>query len=365
MEEALQLASMAAGRTWPNPLVGALLVKEGTVVGSGFHSRAGEAHAEINALNVAGSKAQGATCYVNLEPCCHTGQTGPCTTALIEGGVSRVVYGMQDPNPQVSGQGIQKLKEAGIETIGPVLEDACRSLNAPFIVAQKEGRPFLSLKLALSLDGMIADQNRNSSWITGPSARKVGHKLRAMHQAILVGAETVRRDDPRLTPRDIGDFEQNNTTRIVITRGDLDLQGKALLEDIESHPLWVVTSPEGAKSETLAWAAGQGVQILTVPSHQNEGLNIRLVLETLFHQGIIALFCEGGADLAGQLIQADLVDRMHIFRAPIALGSKAGLPGIGDLGINELSEAKRFRRVGVLEHAPDIEEILEREVKLW
>jgi diaminohydroxyphosphoribosylaminopyrimidine deaminase/5-amino-6-(5-phosphoribosylamino)uracil reductase len=272
---------------------------------------------------------------------------------------------MQDPYVEVSGKGLEDLKKAGIETLGPVLEDACRTLNAPFIVAHKEARPFVSLKLALTLDGMIADKNRNSSWITGPAARKVGHKLRSMHQAIMVGAETVRRDNPRLNPRDTDGQGLSNPTRIIVTNGNLDLRGKALLDDIEHHPVWVVTGAHGAESDHMSWAADQGVKILKINSNDPQRLDPHVILNALFQEGIMAVFCEGGAELAGQLIRADLVDRIHIFRAPIALGASAGLPGIGDLGINELSDAKRYRRVGVLEHGPDIEEILEREDNPW
>ena len=365
MEEAIELASMGAGRTWPNPMVGAIIVKNGQRVGSGFHARAGQAHAEVNALATAGSEAKGATCYVTLEPCCVTGRTGPCTSALIEAGIKRVVYGMRDPNPRVDGRGVKLLQKEGIETLGPILEDACRALNAPFIVAQTQKRPFITLKLALSLDGMIADKNRNSSWITGAAARITGHTLRAQHQAVLVGAETLRRDDPRLTPRDAEGFGLDNPTRVIITRGSVDLRGKAILEDLPTHPVWVLTSPDGAQSDDLKWAADQGVKILETETDTKGSLPISGVQKVLFEQGIMALFCEGGANIAAQLIRADAVDRMHIFRAPIALGSQAGLPGIGDLGINELSEAKRFRRVGVLEHGPDIEEILEREITPW
>jgi diaminohydroxyphosphoribosylaminopyrimidine deaminase/5-amino-6-(5-phosphoribosylamino)uracil reductase len=284
---------------------------------------------------------------------------------LIEAGIKTVVYGMKDPNPMVSGQGIELLIAAGIEVSGPLLEEDCRVLNAPFILAQKEKRPFVSLKLALSLDGMLADRHRQSSWITSDAARIEGHRLRARHQAVLVGAETVRQDNPRLTPRDRGEIGRANPIRIILTRGQLDLRGKAILDDLKEHPLWIMTSAEGAQSPEMRWAEAEGARILQIELGESGKIDLPSALNELYQEDIIALFCEGGADLAGQLLRANLVDRMHIFRAPIALGGEAGLPGFSDLGINELSEAKRFRRVGLVEHPPDIEEILEREDPLW
>jgi len=201
MQMALNLAAGARGRTSPNPMVGAVVVKDGRVIGSGYHLRAGAPHAELHALNEAGAAARGATLYVTLEPCCHHGRTGPCTEAVIGAGVAKVVVAMTDPNPRVSGGGIRKLRQAGIEVVLGVLEDEARRLNEVFIKYITTGRPFVVAKAAMSLDGKIATRSGKSQWITGPGARARGHRLRDWYDAVLVGIGTVLADNPSLTTR--------------------------------------------------------------------------------------------------------------------------------------------------------------------
>jgi len=201
MRRALALAERGRGDTRPNPVVGAVIVRGGRVLAEGYHHRAGEPHGEIDALNHLGGRAPGATIYVNLEPCCHTGRTGPCTSALIAAGVRRVVVGCLDPNPRVDGRGVRRLRRAGVRVDVGCLEDACRETNRGFFVWVRERRPLVTLKVAATLDGFIAGVGGAPAWITGPDARRAAHGLRAAHDAVLVGAGTVRSDDPRLTVR--------------------------------------------------------------------------------------------------------------------------------------------------------------------
>jgi len=365
MEEALDLAELGRGTTWPNPMVGAVIVRDGNIVGRGYHLQAGGPHAEVMALEAAGDQAQGASCYVSLEPCCHEGRTPPCTLSLIDAQIGEVVYALADPFPAVAGKGLDKLREAGITVQGPLLEDKARALNAPFLIAHRQKRSAVRLKLALTLDGMIADQEGQSQWLTGPAARLEVHRLRAQHQAVMVGAETVRADNPRLTPRDRGNFGRSQMTRVIITRGGLNLDGSHLLDEVNEHPVWVLTTPAGAASKELKSAGQQGAQIIETAQKSDGFIDLEDGLHQLFNRGIVSLMCEGGATLAGQLLQADLVDRLHIFRAPKVLGGESGKSGFSAPGIDGLAQARQFRRIATKTHDEDIEEILVPEAGIW
>ncbi|MBR57658.1 MAG: riboflavin biosynthesis protein RibD [Myxococcales bacterium] len=365
MKEALDLAELGRGTTWPNPMVGAVIVKDGDIVGRGYHLKAGGPHAEVMALESAGEQALGATCYVSLEPCCHDGRTPPCTRALIDAQVGEVVYALADPFPAVAGKGLAQLREAGITVHGPLLEKEAQGLNAPFLIAHTKQRAAVRLKLALTLDGMIADRDGQSQWLTGPSARTEVHRLRAQHQAVMVGAETVRADNPRLTPRDRGNVGRSEMTRIIITRGGLQLDGSHLLEEIDEHPVWVITTASGATSAELVSAQKQGVQILEAASTPDGFVDMEDGLQQLFQRGIVSVMCEGGSKLAGQLLQDDLVDRMHIFRAPKVLGGESGRSGFSAPAIDGLAQARQFHRIATKTHDEDIEEILVPESGLW
>ena len=365
MEEALALAKKADGETWPNPMVGAVLVRGGNTVGRGYHKGPGQAHAEVAAILDAGDEAEGSTCFVNLEPCNHTGRTPPCSEAIIKAGIKKVIYGMTDPNPRVSGRGIRRLQDAGVEVEGPLLESAAQSLNAPFVIAQKEKRAAVSLKLALTQDGMLADARGYSGWITGEKARRKVHQLRAKHQAVMVGSGTFRADKPRLTARDRGNVGREHLTRIIVGSRVPDIEGHPILDDIDKNPVFFMVSTKEAQSDSARRAEDFGAEIFGVEPDESGGLNIGHVLEELYRKEIFALFCEGGAKIAASLLQENLVDRLHIFRAPIFLGSPGGIPGVAGLGIKSLEHALRFRRIAIFDHDEDLEEILVPPHSLW
>ncbi len=349
-------------------MVGARVVLGDKVVGQGYHRAAGEPHAEVHALAAAGSAARGATVYVNLEPCSHQGRTPPCAEALVAAEVGEVVYGMEDPNPRVAGSGLARLRDAGIRVRGPVLERECRAINEPFVVAMTKGRPGVSLKLALTLDGMIGDRRGHSHWITGPAARQRGHQLRAFHQAVLVGANTVRQDDPRLTPRDRGTVGRAAVVRLILSGGNLNLTGRRLLDDLPEHGLWLACPTGASPHPSWADARDRGARILEIDAERGSGpprVHLPALLRRLHGEGIVALMCEGGADLAGRLLRAGLVDRLHVFRAPLILGGAGGRAGVADTGARALSEALRMRRVAAVERGPDLEEIFVPEGQPW
>ena len=364
MAEALRLARRGRGTTWPNPMVGAIVVRDGKILGRGYHVRPGEPHAEVIALREAGERARGATCYVTLEPCSHHGHTPPCCEAVLGAGISTVVYGSGDPNPLVAGEGLAHLQAQGVELRGPVLEAECRALNYPFVVAHERGRAALTLKLALTLDGMVADRHGKSQWITGPMARRRAHELRAASQAVLVGEGTVLADDPQLTPRDHGGRGRDEVVRVVASMGRLDLQGRRLLEGLPGNPVWMLV-PEDAEQEPAAVAARDlGVDVIPIPTRDG-GLDLAAALTRLKEREIVAVLCEGGAELASALLREGLVDRLHLFRAPIALGRKAGMSAMQDLGADAIDEALRMRRLALRTAGPDTEEVLVPDSSPW
>ena len=312
MRRALSLARRGWGRTAPNPMVGAVLVRDGEVVGEGWHAEYGGAHAEVVALEVAGDRARGATAYVTLEPCNHTGHTPPCSTRLIAAGVSRVVFGADDPNPAAWG-GSAALRAAGITVDAGLGAAEARALNAVFHTRFSRSRPFVTLKLALSIDGAISDASRNSGWLTGERARRVVHRLRAGHDAIAVGSGTVLADDPLLTVRGV------RAPRVAPRRVVFDRRGRVpvtaqLVRTARKWPTLVVTAdPPPRHTDALLES---GVERL--------GANSLLdALGALHRLGVDSLLCEGGATVAGSLLSDGLVDRLVIFQAPVVLGAGA------------------------------------------
>jgi diaminohydroxyphosphoribosylaminopyrimidine deaminase / 5-amino-6-(5-phosphoribosylamino)uracil reductase len=319
MRRALELAGRGWGRVRPNPLVGAVIVKEGVVIGEGWHSEYGRAHAEVEALQAAGAEARGASMYVTLEPCSHQGKTPPCTEAIISAGISRLVYAAADPNPRAGG-GAERLRRQGIEVLSGVEQGAAEDLNAPFFHAHTIAgapRPWVELKLALSLDARIADQEGRSVWITGPEARAEVHRIRAGHDAIAVGIGTVLADDPLLTVR--GSVEPRLPPARVVFDRQLRLpRPSRLVSTVREAPLWIVHGPEAPPSvaESLLQA---GVQL--VPATTLAG-----AMTALAERGIGSLFCEGGAELASTLLRENLVDRLTLFYAPVLLGPEGRSP---------------------------------------
>lgn len=337
MRRALELAERGWGRVAPNPLVGAVLVREGEVVGEGWHAEYGRSHAEVAALLAAGEKARGATAYISLEPCSHHGKTPPCTEALLQAGVTRVVYAASDPDPEAQG-GAAILEAAGVSVVGGVEVAAARDQNAPFLHGHSPAgleRPWIELKLAMSLDARIADARGRSAWITGEVARAEVHRLRAGRDAICVGIGTALADDPSLTAR--GPIEPRvPPVRIVFDRTLRLPASSALARTARSVPVWVVAGPD-APDESRRVLEGQGVEV--IPAKDLAG-----ALRILRDRGIGSMLVEGGGAFAATLVRADMVDRLTLFYAPILLGDGALSPFLG-VEVASLEAAYRWRHL--------------------
>jgi diaminohydroxyphosphoribosylaminopyrimidine deaminase/5-amino-6-(5-phosphoribosylamino)uracil reductase len=314
-----------AGRPSPNPHVGAVVVKGGQLVAQAHHERAGEDHAEVAALRLAGANAKGATLYVTLEPCNHVGRTPPCTDAVIAAKVARVVIGCKDPNPHVPGGGVEKLRAAGIEVVVGVRESDARALIAPWAKHVTRGLPYLSLKLALSLDGRIATRSGASKWVTGPEARARVHALRGAHDAVAIGIGTALTDDPRLTVRDA---PGPSPLRVVFdTKLRLPPHAR-LVETAPDVPTLVLCSVDAPASNEEALVT-RGVEVLRAPSSAEGRIDPAAALRLLGARGVVTLMVEGGAELAGSILAGRLCDELHAFIAPILLGPR-GRPGAVD-----------------------------------
>lgn len=352
MAHALALGRRAMGQAWPNPAVGCVVVKDGRVVGRGWTAAGGRPHAEPQALAQAGAAARGATAYVSLEPCAHRGQTPPCTDALIAAGVARVVAAVPDSDPRVSGQGFEKLRMAGVQVSTGVLAEEALHDHAGFFLRVAQGRPWVTLKLAMSLDGRIATATGESQWITGPDARHATHALRATHDAVMVGAGTARADDPQLTARGFG--TRRPPVRVVVSRLiDLPLMSR-LARSARDVPLWICHGPEARGELRNAW---EGVGAKLLPCRIAGGrIDPLALLQSLGQQGLTRVFCEGGGQLAASLLSHDLVDELHVFTAGRALGAE-GLPAIGALGVARLSDAPQLALVDVRREGADIHHV--------
>lgn len=320
LERAIRLAEQGWGRVQPNPMVGAVVADEnGNVLGEGFHAVYGGPHAEVVALNTAGAAARGATLYVSLEPCSHHGRTPPCTDAIMSAGIKRVVFGAADPNPVASG-GAAVLRSAGVEVIGPVATEAVRRQNALFFHAHQQQRPFVTLKLACSLDGRIAATRGQRTLITGAAAQAETHRLRAGYDAVLVGSGTIQADDPLLTVR--GAIEPVRPPVRVVLDSDARLAlSSTLVMTTDAAPVWLFHADD-ATAERAERLSRLGVRVFAVP-RGNDGVDIGAVLDTLWNQGVRSVFCEGGARVAGSLARAGRIDRFHLFLAPRLLGPDA------------------------------------------
>jgi len=323
MKKAVRLAIRGEGRTSPNPLVGAVLVRDGEITGQGWHDVLGGPHAEVNAIADAGGTARGATLYVTLEPCNHHGRTPPCTRAVIEAGITRVVSGMADPNPDVAGGGMAHLSKMGIETTSGVLERECRALNQPFIKYVTTGLPFVRLKAAATLDGFIASSSGDSKWITNERSRGFGHKLRSISDAVVVGIGTVAADDPLLTARLAGKKKRRQPARIVLDTGlNIPLTSQ-LVRSVQVSPVWVACA-ENASAERESALKGAGVTVIRVPRDES-GLALPLLLRELGSRGISSLLVEGGGRVLGSFMEAGLADEFYFFYAPRILGDRSGV----------------------------------------
>ncbi|MGI5823287.1 MAG: bifunctional diaminohydroxyphosphoribosylaminopyrimidine deaminase/5-amino-6-(5-phosphoribosylamino)uracil reductase RibD [Dethiobacteria bacterium] len=332
----LDLARRACGKTNPNPMVGTVIVKDGEVVGTGFHKKAGDEHAEIVALKEAGAKARKATLYANLEPCSHQGRTPPCTEAIIRAGIRKVVIATIDPNPLVSGQGVRMLQEAGIKVKIGVLEDKARRLNEVFFKYITTKTPFVMVKSAMSLDGKIATATGKSRWISGEKSRRFGHQLRAVSDGIMVGINTILHDDPRLTVR-LGDEKAANPARIIVdSRGRLPLNSNVVKTARETKTILATTNliaPEKQKALEDA-----GVEVLTL-SLQGEQVNLQELMPALGEREISALLVEGGGTLNYSFLKENIIDKIYFFIAPLLLGGENAPTPLGGAGAHELKES--------------------------
>lgn len=339
MRRAIDLARRGEGRTTPNPPVGAVLIRDGLVVGEGWHPAAGEPHAEIFALRAAGERARGADLYVTLEPCCHHGRTGPCTEALIAAGVRRVIYGALDPNPKVAGQGITRLQRAGLEVTSGPFGDECRRLIAPFAKHVTTGRPHVILKAAMTLDGQLATAGGESQWISGEASRLLVHHWRDRVDGILTGSGTVLADNPRLTTRlpESG----RNPARIVLD-GRLRTSADALVYAPGAAGRRLLITAAGHHPDRLEPFVRQGVEVITVPASVGR-LDLAAVMAALGERNLQCLLVEAGGGLNGALLRAGLVDCVRLFVAPLLLGGNDGRPLFSGEGVVHLADALRLR----------------------
>jgi diaminohydroxyphosphoribosylaminopyrimidine deaminase/5-amino-6-(5-phosphoribosylamino)uracil reductase len=342
MARALQLAERGLWTTSPNPRVGCVLVRDGEVVGEGWHEKAGEPHAEVHALRAAGEKARGATAYVTLEPCSHHGRTPPCAEALIAARVSRIVAAMTDPNPLVSGKGMALLQSAGIETASGLLENEARELNIGFVSRMTRGLPWLRLKVAASLDGKTALNNGTSQWITGPDARRDGHAWRARACAILTGIGTVRDDDPQMSVRDVAATRQ--PLRVVVdSHLDIPLTARIL----QGEPVLVAGAIGNTEKEAALRSAGHVVEIL--PNAVGK-VDLQALLELLAQRGINEVHAEAGFKLNGSLLREGLVDELLLYLAPCLIGHNASglfnLPELTTLAGKQRLKIRDLRQIG-------------------
>lgn len=344
MQRCLQLARQADGKTSPNPMVGSVVVKDGQIIGEGFHPGAGNPHAEVFALRAAGDRAKNATLYVNLEPCNHTGRTPPCTEAILAAGIRRVVVGVIDPDPRVSGGGIQRLREAGVEVTVGVEKNACRKTNEAFIHSVRHQRPFGILKYAMTLDGKIAAASGHSAWVTGSESRAWVHRLRSRCDAVIVGGQTVRQDNPRLTSHGQSD---RNPIRIVMSTV-LDLPDSANLWQVEAAQTLVFcrSDRDVEKQQTLE---KQGVEVIALGE-----LEPLIVLEILQKRGMRSVLWECGGRLSARAIAQGCVQKVSAFVAPKIIGGLTAPTPIGELGLSQMTEAICLADVTIEQIASDI-----------
>ena len=351
MRLAIRLAKKARGRTSPNPLVGALVVKEGEVVGKGFHQKAGEPHAEINAINNAGGKARGGELYINLEPCNRYGRTPPCTKTIIDSGIKRVFVGMEDPNEVVAGSGIQCLKDNGIYVQTGILREECQRLNETYIKYITEKRPFVILKSAASLDGKIATRVGDTRWITNEKSRAFLHRLRNDVDGILVGIGTIMADDPELTTRLNGRRGKDPVRIVVDSKLRIMLRAKVL--NPESKAGTIIATTELAHKEKIKKLEELGARVLIVGSKENR-VDLRELMYELGKLEITSLLIEGGAEINASSLGSGIVDKVLFFYAPKIIGGADALGMVGGEGVEKLHDAINLKNIRVRRLGDDI-----------
>ena len=349
MRLAMQLAGNAIGRTSPNPLVGAVIVKDNRVVGCGWHRKAGTPHAEVHALNQAGELAQGADVYVTLEPCAHYGKTPPCAKALVEAKVKNVYGGLLDVNPKVAGKGFKILEDAGIHVEYGFLQDELRKQNEVFFKWIEHKKPFIVLKAAMTLDGKIATATGQSKWITNETSRAYGYKLRDIYDGIMVGINTVIEDNPMLTARVDGG---KNPIRIVVD-SSLKIDINANVVQDKSAKTIVATTDKADKDKILKLQA-QNVDVIVVDKDKNDKVDIEKLLDILGQQNICSILVEGGATLSGSFVAKKLVDKVYFFIAPKIIGGKEAKTPVAGTGILNLQEALTLKDIQIEKLEEDI-----------
>jgi len=347
MRQALVLARKGVGRTSPNPAVGCVVVRDGVVVGTGWHRRAGTPHAEVHALLEAGEQALGSDVYVTLEPCSHFGRTPPCADALVAARVGRVFVGTVDPNPQVSGSGIARLRDAGIPVVSGLLEDACQEINRPFIKQVTTGLPYVILKSAMTLDGKTATASGDSRWVTGEPARRHVHRLRAISDVIMVGVGTVIADDPQLTSRIPGGRDPlrvvvDSSLRLPLTSRLLGLQSQAA----------TLLATVSQDAEKVARLRDRGAEVLVCAERAGR-VDLHDLLARLGGRGVQSILLEGGAELAGAMLRQQLIDRCLFFYAPKLVGGE-GFGLFCGAGADRMADAVPLQRIGIRRIGADI-----------
>lgn len=345
MRSALKLAARGLGKTSPNPAVGSVIVKNGRVIADGYHKKAGGPHAEAAALASLENSAKGSTLYVTLEPCCHFGRTPPCADTIISSGVKTVVIGTVDPNPRVSGKGMGILKAAGIEVVYGVLEEECRKLNEAYNKHITTGTPFVTLKLAQTLDARTATAKGESKWITGDASRALVHRMRSRADAVMVGISTVIKDDPLLTARHAGG---RDPLKVVL---DSRLATPLTARVFKGGRLLVFTA-KAAVASRIKKAVEAGAEVIVVPGTK-DGLDLKSVLRELGRREVVSVLAEAGGTLSASLLRAGLVDKLVVFISPVVLGSDA-MPAIGVLGVKALKDALRLKEMTVKRSGEDI-----------
>ena len=377
MRLALKLAKLGLGMTSPNPLVGACVVKSGRILGNGFHEMAGLPHAEVNALRSAGLAAKGATLYITPEPCDHFGRTPPCTEAIVRSGVRKVVIGMKDPNPLNNGKGIRKLKKRGIETIVGVLEDEAWSINRPYIKFITERLPFVTVKLAESLDGKIATRTGDSRWITSEDSRRYVHKLRGEVDAVMVGVGTVLRDDPRLTVRDGRPLklathlqgrrgtprinhpsagqardERKKLIRIIVDSRLRTPANAKIFADCDASPVLIATAKGSSEGKRKALEK-KGAKVLVVKG-KGKRVDLKSLFKRLAERDIAHVMVEGGGELAAGILEEKLADRILLFIAPKIIGGRDAVTSVEGKGVDLVSNAVKIKGLRIKRFSKDI-----------
>lgn len=356
MKMALGLARRGAGWTSPNPMVGAVIVRDRTVLGKGYHRRFGEAHAEINAIDSVSGSIRGATVYVTLEPCSHHGKTPPCIDRIIEEEAARVVVGSIDPNPLVSGRGIRTLRDRGIEVTAGVLERECEALNEKFFTFMKTGMPFVTLKYAQTLDGRVASSTGHSQWISSEPSLRFAHRLRGQHDAVLVGIGTVVADDPDLRVRLV---RGRNPLRVVVDPS-LRIPPDAHVLDNQDAARTLIAAGAPCEEGSVSSLRERGVEVVAIERDEAGSLDLRALLTELGRRQISSVLVEGGAGVITSFVRAGLFDRMIVITAPKIVGR--GIDAVGDLGITRMDDSIALRCERIFRKGKDVVMYMRREV---